>query len=86
MIVKLLLGISLLPLINEAFPPVFCTTMLMSLHVLINHEYLASAQSSSNLVNSTFLSLFFKVVTRNFNVSRDGLLFFDRKTNYYEVE
>ena len=56
------------------------------MHVLRSSEDLASAPSSSTLINTTLLYLFFKAETRNFNVSIWGLLILDRNSNVYEVE
>ena len=54
----------------KTYPPVVWTMMFMLWHVFINSEDLASAPSSSTLMNATFLSLFLNVVTKHFRVSR----------------
>ena len=82
---SVLLGISILPLREEAYPPVVWTIMFMLWHVLINWEDLASAPSSFTLMNATFLSLFINVVTRNFRMSRGGRLLMDENKKGYEV-
>ena len=82
---SVLLGISLLPLREEASPLVVWTMMFMLWHVLINFDALASAPSSSTLMNETFLSWFLNVVTRNLRMSRGGRLLMDRNPKGYEV-
>ena len=82
---SVLLGISLLPLREETFPPVLWTMMFMLWHVVINSECLYSAQSLYTLKNATFLSWFLNVVTRNFRMSRGGHLLLDRNPKGYEV-
>ena len=59
--------------------------MFMLWHVLINSEDLASAPSSSTLMNTTFLSLFLNVATINFRMSRGGRLLLDGNPKGYEV-
>ena len=59
--------------------------MLMLWHVLKNYDDLASAPSSSTLMNATFLSLFLNVVTRNLRMSRGGRSLLDRNPKGYEV-
>ena len=80
-----LLGLSLLPLREEASPPVVWTMMFMLWHVIINSEDLASYTSSSTLMNATFLSWFINVMTRNFRISRSRHLLLDGNTKGYEV-
>ena len=46
---------------------------------------MASAPSSSTLMNATFLSCFLNVVTRNFRISRGGSLLLGGNPNGYEV-
>ena len=82
---SVLLGLSLLPLREEASPPVVWTMMFMLWHVLINSDDLASAPSSSTLMNATFLSWFLNVVTINFRISRGGRLLLDGNPKGYEV-
>ena len=82
---SVLLGLSILPLREEAYPPVVWTMMLMLWHVLINSDDLASAPSSSTLMNATFLSWFLNVVTRHFRISRGGRLRLDGNPKGYEV-
>ena len=59
--------------------------MFMLWHVLKNSVDMASAPSSSTLMNATFLSLFLNVVTRNFRISRGGRLLLDGNQKGYEV-
>ena len=59
--------------------------MFMLWHVIINSKDLASAPSSSNTMNATFLSGFINVATRNFRMSRDGRLLLDGNQMGYEV-
>ena len=82
---SVLLGLSILQLREEAYPPVVWTMMFMSWHVLINFDDLASAPSSSTLTNATLLSWFINVVTRNFRMSRGGRLLLDGNPKGYEV-
>ena len=51
-----LLVFSLLPLTEEAYPPVILTMMFMLWHVLINSEDIASDPSSYTLMNAILLS------------------------------
>ena len=82
---SVLIGISLLPLREEAYQPVLWAMMFMLWHVFINYEDLASALYSSTMMNATFLSWFLNVVTRNFRMSRVGCLLLDRNPKGYEV-
>ena len=59
--------------------------VFMLWHVFINSEDLASAPSSSNLTNATFLSWFLNVVTRNFKMPRGGSLLLYGNPKGYEV-
>ena len=54
-------------------------------HFLIDSDDLASAPSSSILMNATFLSWFINVVTRNLRISRGGRLLLDGNPKGYEV-
>ena len=80
-----LLGLSLLPLREEASPLVFWTMMFMLSHVFMNSEDLSSALYSSTLMNATLLSWLLNVVTRNFRMSRGGRLLLNGNPNGYEV-
>ena len=51
----------------------------------MNSEDLASAPTSSNLMNATFLYWSLNAVTRNFYMSIGGLLILYRNPNGYEV-
>ena len=51
----------------------------------MNSEYLASAKSSSNWMNATFLSWFLNLVTSNSWMSRGGRLLINIKLKLYEV-
>ena len=59
--------------------------MFMLWHVFINSDDLASAPSSSTLMNATFLSRFLNVVIRNLRMSRGGRLLLDGNPKGYEV-
>ena len=80
-----LLVLSLLPLREEASPPVVWTMMFVLWNVFINSEDLASVPYSSTLINATFLSCFLYVVTRNFRMSRYGRLLLYGNPKGYEV-
>ena len=82
---SVLLGISILPLREEASPPLVWNMMFMLWHVFINSKDIASAPSSSTPMNAAFLYLFLNVVTRNFRMSRGGRLLMHVNTNRYEV-
>ena len=83
---SVLLGLSLLPLIEEASPPVFWTMMFMLWRVFITFEDLVSDPSSSTLTNATLLYWFINVVARHFRMSRGGSLLLDGNPKWYEVE
>ena len=59
--------------------------MFMLWYVFINSKDLASAPSSSNMMNALFLSWFLNVVIRNFRMSRGGRLLLDENPKWYEV-
>ena len=59
--------------------------MFMLWHVFVNTEDLASAPSSSTLMNTNVLSLLLNVVKRNFRVPRSGHLLLDVNPKFYEV-
>ena len=82
---SVLLGHSLLLWIEEAYPHVVWTTMIMLWNVFIDSDDLAIDPSSSTLMNATFLSWFINVVTRNLRMSRGGRLLLDGNPNGYEV-
>ena len=80
-----LLGLSLLPLREEASQPIVFTVVFMLWHFFINSEYLDSAPYSSTLINATLLSWLLNVVTRTFRMSRGGSLLLDGNPKGYEV-
>ena len=82
---SVLLGLSLLPLREEASPPVVWTVIFMLWHVFMNSEDLASAPYSSTLMNVTFLYWLLNIVTRNFRMPRYGRLLLDGSQKWYEV-
>ena len=59
--------------------------MFMLWHVFMDPEDFASAQSSSTLMNASFLSWFLNLVTRNLKVSRGGRLLLNGNPKGYEV-
>ena len=82
---RVLLGLSLLPLREEAYPPVLWTMMFILWYVLINYDDLDSASYSSILMNANFLSWFLNEVERHFRMSRGGRLLLDWNPKKYEV-
>ena len=82
---SVLLRLSLLPLGEEASPPVVWTMMLILWHVFITSEDLDIAPSSSTFMNATVLSWFINVLTRIFRMSRGGCLLLDENPKGYEV-
>ena len=82
---SVLLGISLLPLREDASTPVVLNMMFMLWHVFINYEDLSSAPYSYTMMNANFLSLFLNIVTIKFSASRGGRLLMDGNPKGCEV-
>ena len=77
--------LSILPMIEDASPPVVWTMVFMLWYVFINPEDFSGAPYSSTRMNATFLSWFLNMVTRNFRMSRGGRLLLDVNQKWYEV-
>ena len=82
---SVLLGLSILQLREDVYPPVFWTIMFMLWHVLMNSDNIASAPYSSTQMNENFLYWFLNVVKINLRMSRGGRLLLDVNPNRYEV-
>ena len=80
-----LFGVLLIPLSEDASPPVVLNMMFMLWHGLINSEDISSASYSFCQINATFLSLYINVVTGNFRMSRGRHLIVNGNQKGYKV-
>ena len=83
---SVLIGFSLVPLWEDAYPPVVWTTMFVLWHVFVNSEDIYSFPYSLTIMNATFLSWSLNVVTRNFGMSIGGRLIMDGNPKGCELE